>query len=304
MGTIILPNFIIAGTNKSGTGSVFTYLGDHPEVSCSGIKETNFFIREYTGNPDEDQKQYARYFASCDHEAAIIAEASPAYLSFAETVAPRIRKLAGNVNLLFILRDPVERLYSFYHSHVARFLIPENMPFDEFVRLSSAYEQGTISPADYHLRETQLMTMRSGRYSLYLSHFYRVFPSRSVRVMFYDHLRDDPKAFMKQLSALVNIDPSFYETYHFKKANITITARNNAVHRLAMRVNRTFEKYLRKAPGFKALLREIYAVTNVRRQGYPPMEDALRNTLKGYYAESIDELSTLYGLPVPPAWKQ
>lgn len=37
-----LANFIIAGTEKAGTTSVFTYLSTHPSVCGSAVKETDF----------------------------------------------------------------------------------------------------------------------------------------------------------------------------------------------------------------------------------------------------------------------
>src|SRR5919112_425923 len=38
-----LPNFLILGAQKAGTTSLFNYLGQHPEVYPSPIKETHFF---------------------------------------------------------------------------------------------------------------------------------------------------------------------------------------------------------------------------------------------------------------------
>ena len=50
----VLPNLIIAGTPKSGTSSIFTYLRAHPSVCGSKIKETAFFQKGYLGRINED----------------------------------------------------------------------------------------------------------------------------------------------------------------------------------------------------------------------------------------------------------
>ena len=41
----MLPNVIIAGTQKAGTTSLFRYLADHPSVCPSSIKEVDFFLK-------------------------------------------------------------------------------------------------------------------------------------------------------------------------------------------------------------------------------------------------------------------
>ena len=38
-----LPNFLVIGAGKAGTTSIYEYLGEHPQIFVSAIKETNFF---------------------------------------------------------------------------------------------------------------------------------------------------------------------------------------------------------------------------------------------------------------------
>ena len=42
--------FIIGGTIKAATSSLYNYLNAHPQVCGSKIKETYFFSQGYTGN--------------------------------------------------------------------------------------------------------------------------------------------------------------------------------------------------------------------------------------------------------------
>ena len=105
-----LANFVIGGTEKSGTTSVFDYLSAHPQVCASSIKETDFFRHGYTGDLAADARRYASYFEHCDSRSLVRLEASPGYLGEAATVAPRLRALVPEAKVLFILRDPVERL--------------------------------------------------------------------------------------------------------------------------------------------------------------------------------------------------
>ena len=41
------PNFLIIGVQKSGTTSIYNYLGQHPQVYMSPIKETNFLEKDW-----------------------------------------------------------------------------------------------------------------------------------------------------------------------------------------------------------------------------------------------------------------
>ena len=38
-----MPDFLIIGAAKSGTTSLYHYLGQHPDVFVSPVKEPNFF---------------------------------------------------------------------------------------------------------------------------------------------------------------------------------------------------------------------------------------------------------------------
>ncbi len=41
-----LPNFLIIGVVKAGTTSIHLYMGQHPQVFMSPVKETNIFLTE------------------------------------------------------------------------------------------------------------------------------------------------------------------------------------------------------------------------------------------------------------------
>ena len=53
----LLPTFMIIGAAKAGTTSLHHYLDQHPEISMSTPKETNFFERpDAAENLDEYQR--------------------------------------------------------------------------------------------------------------------------------------------------------------------------------------------------------------------------------------------------------
>lgn len=124
-----LPNLLVIGAAKAGTTAIYDYLGMHPQVYMSRLKETNFFALEgsplnFSGPGDHDYinkysitclDQYCQQFQGVTGE-TIVGEASPLYLYNAE--APqRIRHYTPDVKLIAVLRHPVDRAYSaFLHT--------------------------------------------------------------------------------------------------------------------------------------------------------------------------------------------
>lgn len=294
--------FIIAGTEKAGTTSVFMYLTEHPEVCASMRKETDFFRRK--GVDDSlSLDGYEERFSHCAGTGPIRMEASPAYLGEARTVAPRMAAVLPDAQLLFILRNPVERLHSSYHFHVGRLNINESVSFRTYVDKCLAYDGGTASAEELGLDPWYLNVLRYGRYSDYLQVYLSSFPAANIRVMFFEDLRDDPRAFMTELSEFLGIDAAFWDTFEFRRENVTFSAGNKTLHRLALGINNMTEPYLRRMPRLKSWLVALYKRLNLAGEGYTPMADDVRNRLQAYYASSNGALSELLGRSVPPSWR-
>jgi len=112
-----LPTFLIIGAQKCGTSSLWAYLRQHPQVFVPSVKELNFFSKP---GDDVDLETYSRWFADAAGAAAI-GEASPNYTMFPTTgdVAAKIARVLPDVRLIYLMRDPVERIRSAYHHRLA-----------------------------------------------------------------------------------------------------------------------------------------------------------------------------------------
>ena len=296
-----LANFIIGGTEKAGTTSVFDYLSAHPEVCTSSIKETDFFRHDHTGDLVVDGRRYASYFAHCNPRSRVLLEASPGYLGEAATVAPRLRALVPDVKILFILRDPVERLYSSYNFHRGKLDLPASMTFDDYLRHCMDYDRGVAGPQQSGLDEWNLKVLRFGCYAEFIAAFRSQLPAVHLKVMFFESLREDAEAFMVELSGYLCIDSNFWSGFEFHKSNVTFSGRNRALHRLAMRINAIAEPTMRRYPGLKRVLVNAYKLVNQEREGYDPMSSRAQELLIAYYSPSVRALQQL-GTTLPPAW--
>ena len=297
-----LANFVIAGTEKAGTTSVFVYLSEHPDVCAASKKETDFFRGEYTGDPIQDELNYSRYFSDRDKECSIIMEASPGYLGEADLVAPRMHTMIPEAKILFILRDPIDRLYSSYNFHISKLNIPEDISFPDYVQRCLAYESGVTSAHELDMDEWYLKVMRFGRYAELLTLYQEIYPAGSIKVLFFESLQQDIIGFMVELSKFLEICPDFWIDYRFRKSNVTFFGRNKLLHKVAMWGNTITEPFIRKRPKLKHSLVDFYKVINQASDGYDPMPESVREDLLRYYQPSVDALPKLLGCDIPESW--
>ena len=129
--TARIPDFIIAGAMKCGTTSMHRILNSHPNIFVPK-KEINFFDLDdliqhpdffffnnrrwhypsFTKNNAEYWDWYSTFFAGATEE-QVLGEDSTCYL--ASEVAPeRISKVAKEIKIIIMLRDPTDRAYSQY----------------------------------------------------------------------------------------------------------------------------------------------------------------------------------------------
>lgn len=294
-----VANFIIGGTEKAGTTSVFSYLSEHPSVSGSLAKETDFF-RKDLASIAQPLKDYANHFRQNQHD-AIVMEASPGYLGESNITAHQIGQLLPNAQLLFILREPSDRLYSSYNFHRNKLDLPENLSFDDYVSLCFDYEDGK-SAASLGIDEWYLKTLRFGRYAQNLDQFHQHLNTDNVKVMFFEDLRNDVGSFMHELSDFLNIDDTFWADYEFERKNVTFSGRNKALHKLAMLVNGQAERFLRQRPQLKSKIVALYKSVNQDQEGYVAMSDSSKDRLNAYYQSSNQQLRDIYKLRLPDNW--
>src|SRR5882757_7989415 len=139
MSELKLPNLIIGGVHKAGTTSVFTYLSMHPDVCGSSTKEIGFFMPLKYGEPIGSLEEYSKYWSHCEGEKKYLLEASPSYIYGKEVIASRIRhELGKGVKVIFIFRNPTDRLFSFYERKKVNTYLSENITFRSFVEKSMA----------------------------------------------------------------------------------------------------------------------------------------------------------------------
>ncbi len=289
-------SFIIAGTMKSATTSVFTYLSAHPQICGSSVKETLFFGNNYTGGSNDNLVDYMKYFGHISLNEKYIMEASPGYIHGGLVVAKRIKKMLPDAKLLFILRNPIDRLYSYYNfvtNHTLDKDYDRNIDFDEYVENCIQYSNGKKEINNSNNNSRHYKVLEFGRYEKYLKDYYQIFPSDQIRVLFYEHLKDDIKVCMSQLCDFLEIDGDFFNDYTFKTVNTTFSSRVKFLQVIALAVNKRLEKCFRQRPKLKGRIVSIYKSINKKTETFLPMSNSTRLRLEEYYSQSNRELADM-----------
>jgi hypothetical protein len=183
----VLPTFVIIGTMKGGTTSLYHYLRAHPQVFMTETKELHYFVAEK--NLSRGLGWYERNFASAG-DALAVGEASPDYTKYPihPGVPKRMAETVPDARLLYVIRNPVERIRSHYLHDVARGR--ERRPIAEAVPGSMHY----LAPSRYALQIEQ-----------YLEHF----PREQLLVLLSEDLRNDRAATLRRVYRFLGVDPDW-----------------------------------------------------------------------------------------------
>jgi len=188
----MLPNFIVIGALRCGTTSLYWYLNYHFEISMSKPKELNFFIdcpkEKLHSNWHKGIRWYGSHF---DAKAKIRGEVSPLYTAypFDKGVAKRMHSVVPNAKLIYILRNPIDRIVSNWAQNYEE--------GREVVKLPERY----FIP---HYVETS-------RYFDRLKDFLEFFSYENILIVTLEELNEHPMSTMKNIFAFVGAKNPFYD---------------------------------------------------------------------------------------------
>ena len=270
---------IIAGAEKAGTTSLYRYLAAHPDVTPSLRKETDYFRDELP-----NLQGYLRQFPPSPAPGAVLMESSPGYLAEAEQAAPRIASTVPHAHLIFVLRDPVERLMSSFRFYKSRLHVPEEMTLDDFVGHCMRFDGSGESARQLELNPWHLRALARGRYELLLPCFETRMSRDRILVLGFDELHRDTRAVMTRICKFVGLDDRVFDGYSFTKENAGFSARNRAVQSVALFFNNRFERIWRRNPGLKQRLLLLYKRFNAKQldTNVRPSADLEQRLLENY----------------------
>lgn len=240
------PNFFIAGAAKAGTTSIHHYLGQHPEIYFSPLKEPNFFstdikVENFTKSykkrsvfVDEkyfkyrpleelqlsfirDESQYKLLFDQVKKE-KVIGEASTSYL-FSKKAARNIFDFNPKAKILIVLRNPVERTFSHY-------LMALRYGFT-----TSSLQEAVRKDQRKHKKgwgQSELF-IELGLYFEQLRRYFDTFPSHQIKIILFEDLVLDAEKTMSDIYEFLGVEST---------KTIDLAARNQAEIPRSSRLNK------------------------------------------------------------------
>jgi hypothetical protein len=293
-----LPNLIVIGAAQCGTSALHYYLDLHPEIRMSSPKELNFFIsredvvpRRFAGRPEQGPRPapvanwsrgidwYARQFGG---STPIRGESSVSYtLPWCPEVAARMASVVPEAKLVFLVRDPVERLVSQYLNY--RALGRERRSLVD-----------AVSAADnvYLARSRYVSTLRP---------FLDAYPRSSLHLDRQEELLAHRRQTLRRIFAFLGVDEDFWSPNMERLRNTS--GRKGLAFRLAERLRRRrlVAPLYRLRPEAKWRIERLLS----RRAPVvdrPALEPALRRRLVAELESDIVQLEGLTGWDLS-AWR-
>lgn len=292
---------IIGGTTKSATTSLFNWLKDHPEVCTSSIKETRFFLDKEYPVPskfrfEDGLEKYDIFFKHCD-VLKIRLEATPDYL-YSESAPFKIKDSLPCVGFIFILREPVSRLISWYRFSKQWNFIPKNTSFEEYIKLNM---RDGFKPQ--HLR-----ALEQGRYYMYLKRYLDLFGKERVFITFFEEISKNSLSIMKEICRFAEISKNYYLNYDFKNVNPTRNLKHPKIFEFYSKIRFNIKKYTHEKPLIHSVLsflrrgfHRLYFYLDTVETENITLSPQIKEFLNEYYREEYHLLFELIGRQVP--WK-
>ena len=288
-----LANLIIAGVNRSATTSVFTYLSEHPQICPSTIKETNYFLPVLKGDALEPIETYAAYFKDAENKLYRM-EASPRYIFGGAKIAKTIYKNLGPIRVIFVLRDPITRMVSYFYQRKRSRELPTSMSIDEYAQRALEELPAVLAaydgqPIDVNRESIFIRGLTQGFYVDYLKGWYEVFPE-SIHIDFFEYISRNPRSAAEDVCRWLGLDTSVYENVQFTQENRTAGHRNATLFKIASRINDSFEPFWRKHMNAKRWIRDVYFCVNEERSQNAPLSSSVRAELERAYTSRNQKL--------------
>lgn len=171
-----LPSFLVVGPPRTGTSWLHQVLIPYATLP-SPVKETRFFDLHFERGLD----WYRRRFPGRVH--GPIGEVAPTYFA-SEAARRNIEATVPHAKIVFIFRNPVERVLSLY-------------------RMKRAYGRFRFSLDEALKKDPELIA--SGLYWTQLAEWQQRFPAQQMLVTTYDDLVNSPQAFVDEITGFIGM---------------------------------------------------------------------------------------------------
>ena len=302
----LFPNFLMVGSAKSGTTSLYHYLEQHPDVYMTPTKEPLFFCSHgvdketfrkelYPMDLDHivtDLDKYHELFANASGQ-KVRGEASVYYLLDHKKTIANIQALVPDwqdIKIVIILRNPVDACFSHYQMY-SQYLKhfrghDEGLTFEEsLAKDDERIQRGYMATAHKH------WFMYYEQVKDYMDNF------RNVRMYLLSDLKKNPYVLIKDLFTFLEIDNEFVPSLTNQKYNVSGIPKNEFIYKALMApspIKTAIKSVLRLFLSRERMdiIKNRLLQSNIEK---PAMKAETREMLKASYRDDILKLQSLIG---------
>lgn len=211
------PDFLIVGTKRGGTTSLWNYLLQHPQVlpmfpAARGRKANAWFFE----HQEESDAWYRSHFHTRMYRRlrarsvgrVVTGEASPYYM-YGPSIPARIAQIIPDVRLVVMLRNPVDRAYGHFQERVKEGV--ETLSFRDALtaeshRLAGEYERMGADPNYYSVPHDYFTYRDRGVYLPQVQRLHEHFPPSHVLILRSEDLYLEPQRVYDDVSGFLELE--------------------------------------------------------------------------------------------------
>ena len=190
----VLPDFLIIGAKRCGTTTLFQYLPEHPSIARSHHDNMGFFSDNFHLGVNWYRSFFPTKFfknkIKKKHNEFRAFDVTTKYIESKKT-AENIRTIKSNMKIIVILRNPIDRVFSQFHTSIRDG--EEKRRFEEVIN----YEIDEINKELSDKKENHQLDFRKGKqnyikkslYAMQLNHWFGVFPKENILVLSTEDLK-------------------------------------------------------------------------------------------------------------------
>lgn len=293
-----IPNFFIVGAPKCGTTSLWYYLKQHSDIFMCDPKEPHFFgkdLKYESAGAIKDLNDYLALFDQVRNESKI-GEAS-VFSLYSKSAANEIREFNPTANIIIMLRNPVDMVYSLYNFWVStgREDIHE---FQEALAAEDDRRAGLRLPdLIYHFPAELLLYRDIARYSLQVKRYLDVFGKDKVHFIIFDDFVADTANEVANVFRFLDVDETELPDLKQGNAGTVRQVRHPAIKRIVK--NAFTKRLLRKlrphplGGGTMGFLEKLWRRHIYQYEPTKPIATQVKNNLKKEFRQEIKNLSVL-----------
>tara|TARA_B100000676_G_C18080343_1_gene850705 strand:+ start:82 stop:921 length:840 start_codon:yes stop_codon:yes gene_type:complete len=219
----VLPNFIISGTVRSGTTSLYYNICEHPSIISAAYDEIGFFDSNYHLGvnwyrsmfpTEKEMNEVMKKTGS-----SVTGEDTPFYF-WKEEAIKRIFEILPNVKIIAIFRNPIDRAYSNYNLGLRA--KTEELEFEDAI-------DDEIKFLKKHTFRESIDRRRSyiskGMYEKQIQLWFNVFPKKQIHILSTEDMQKYPNDTLQKIFKFLELEeyniknPQKQKQAEYKKMN-------------------------------------------------------------------------------------